>query len=271
MDANEFANISPVASEYLSLEPLQTRIDTHRRYSEREDDVEQAVLDEIALEPDEALLDVGCGTGSFLRRLRQDEHRGRLVGLDTSPAAIDALAGSEVIEGVVCDATAQPFADGEFDVVTARHMLYHVPDLDAALREARRVLRAGGRFAAVVNLPDNATQVCDLVGRVVRSHGLEPPELPNERVNTETLPPAIARIFGHVAATHCDNALLFPTPEALANYAVSLLSFYGVEPASPERPAVADEIVAEAERWFATHDAPWRDRKGYGVFTALRT
>ncbi|MGI8572201.1 MAG: hypothetical protein ACR2L9_06190 [Solirubrobacteraceae bacterium] len=132
MDANEFANISPVASEYLSLEPLQTRIDTHRRYSEREDDVEQAV----------------------------------------------------------------------------------------------------------VNLPDNATQVCDLVCRVVRSHGLEPPELPNERVNTETLPPAIARIFGHVAA-HCDNALIFPTPEA--------------------------------ERWFATHDAPWRDRKGYGVFIALRT
>ena len=52
-------------AEYLDLTPLQTRIDTHRLYSERPDDVEQSVLDAFPLTPDDALLDIGSGTGSF--------------------------------------------------------------------------------------------------------------------------------------------------------------------------------------------------------------
>lgn len=75
-------------SEYANLGPLQTRIETHLLYSERPEDVEQAVLDAFPREPGDALLDVGSGTGSFLARLRSHGHQGRLVGLDTSPAAM---------------------------------------------------------------------------------------------------------------------------------------------------------------------------------------
>ena len=49
------------------------------------------------------------------------------------------------------DAAALPFSDAAFDVVTARHMLYHVPDVAAVLAEFRRVLKPGGRFLAVTN------------------------------------------------------------------------------------------------------------------------
>ena len=44
-----------------------------------------------------------------------------------------------------------PFGDAQFDVVAAMWMLYHVPDLDRALAEIRRVLRPGGLFVAVTN------------------------------------------------------------------------------------------------------------------------
>ncbi|MEW1659169.1 hypothetical protein [Streptomyces sp. NPDC093707] len=63
--------MSIFSGEYLRLGPLQTRIETHRRYSERVDEVEAAVLAELRLAAAESLLDVGCGTGSFLSRLRE--------------------------------------------------------------------------------------------------------------------------------------------------------------------------------------------------------
>jgi ubiquinone/menaquinone biosynthesis C-methylase UbiE len=100
--------------------------------------------------PGESLLDVGCGTGSFLARLRTSGHHGPLTGLDSSPAAARACAAVPGVRAVTGDAVRLPFPDGAFDVVTARHMLYHVSDVRAALAEARRVLRVGGRFVALL-------------------------------------------------------------------------------------------------------------------------
>lgn len=256
------------STEYQTLGPLQTRIETHRRYSERRDDVEQAVLDAIVLGTDDALLDVGCGTGSFLDRVRRAGHRGRLVGLDTSPAAIAELDRVDGAEGVLADATELPFADGEFDVVTARHMLYHVSDLDTALREARRVLRTGGSFAAVVNLTHSTPEVDDLIRSVVADHGVKLPASTHRKVHSGNLPAHIETAFGNVTVVEHHNALAFPTADSFARYAVALLSFYGVESDAPNHPAITDALVAEAHRRFATRDGHLRDPKGYVVCAA---
>ena len=262
--------MTSLAHEYLSLEPLQTRIETHRNYSQKHDDVEQAVIDAAEIAPPDALVDVGCGTGSFLARLARNGHLGRLTGVDTSPAAVEALVGVDGVEAVLGDATALPFADGEFDLVTARHMLYHVPDLDAALREARRVLRTGGRFAAVVNHANATPNVAELVRSNVVKLGVEPPPLPIKQVHSDNLPPRVEAVFGNVEVHRFDNALVFPDADPLVRYAVALLAFYGVDVDAPERPAAVDAIVAEATSWFETHDGPWRDPKGYVVCVARR-
>ena len=78
-------------TEHLSIGPLQTRIDTHRLYSEHPEDVERALLDVIELGSNRSLLDIGSGTGFVSGATAGDGHRGRLVGLDTSPAAINQL------------------------------------------------------------------------------------------------------------------------------------------------------------------------------------
>jgi hypothetical protein len=65
---------SSSATEYLTMGPLQTRIDTHRLYSERPEDVERAVWDAVNLAREDSLLDIGSGTGSFLARLRRLGH-----------------------------------------------------------------------------------------------------------------------------------------------------------------------------------------------------
>ena len=255
-------------SEYLELGPLQTRIDTHRRYSERPEDVEQAVLDALGLGPDDALLDVGCGTGSFLAGLRRRGHRGRLVGLDTSPAAIEALHTNAAVEAVQADAVALPFADREFAVVTARHMLYHVSDPAAAVREAHRVLIARGWFAATVNHHDALPRLDSLLRAVVARHGIA--ARAGRPLHAETLPALIAPVFGEVRSIEHRNALVYPTAEAFADYAIAMLSFYGVGQRHPGRAAVVADVVDEAHRRFAACDGPLRDPKGFSVAVARR-
>lgn len=252
--------------EYLTLGPLQTRIDTHRRYSEYPEDVERAVLDEIPLRPDDSLLDIGSGTGSFLGRLRHEGHRGRLVGLDTSPAAIDELVKLDSVEAVRADAIGLPFSDSEFSVVTARHMLYHVSDPSRALRQARRVLRPGGWFAASVNFPGALPETVDLLCTVGARHGVS---VRHERpVDTASLPELIEPVFGNVRTIEHANALLFPTADAFARYAVAMLSFYGVDSNFAASEAVIEDLVAEAQRRFDAREGPLRDPKGYSVSVA---
>jgi SAM-dependent methyltransferase len=100
------------------------------------------VLDLCELDGGERILDVGCGNGAYERALSNRGHRGPVVAVDLSPG---------MAPPVVADVQTLPFATGRFDVVLAPHMLYHVPDIPAAARELRRVLRPGGLLVAVTN------------------------------------------------------------------------------------------------------------------------
>src|SRR3954471_18502256 len=97
-------------------------------------------------------LEIGAGTGYFSLNLLQagvieeavctDISRGMLEELERSAAKL----GLEVTTAR-CDAQELPFADDTFDLVFGHAVLHHLPDLDAAFREFRRVLRPGGRVA----------------------------------------------------------------------------------------------------------------------------
>jgi SAM-dependent methyltransferase len=109
-------------------------------------DIAGWVLGLAGLAPGQRVLDAGCGNGAYLRALRGRPVR--VAGCDLSPGMLSA-AGHPVL--VNADVAALPFRDGAFDVVLTAHMLYHVPDRAAAVRELRRVLAAGGTCVAVTN------------------------------------------------------------------------------------------------------------------------
>jgi ubiquinone/menaquinone biosynthesis C-methylase UbiE len=92
-----------------------------------------------------SLLDVGCGTGQS--RQLYAERADAYVGIDLSHEALArALRKVPSARWTQTDATRLPFRDGEFDTVAFSSVLHHIPQpgLDAALAEARRVLRPGG-------------------------------------------------------------------------------------------------------------------------------
>lgn len=253
--------------EYLSLDPLQTRIRTHQRCSEQPDDVEQAALDALQLQDVQSLLDIGCGTGSFLRRLAGDGHRGRLIGVDSSRAAVAALAAVDGVRTVLADASALPFRSEEFGAVTARHMLYHVRDVRAALRESRRVLRTDGRLIAIVNHADATPRVDELVRDSVRHVVGAVVAVGRPAVHSDNLPGLVEEVFGNVVVRRYDNALVFIDHVPLARYAVAVLTFHGIGPEHPSRGAVAAEIERRARAALRTTGV-WRDPKGYAVCIA---
>jgi SAM-dependent methyltransferase len=89
------------------------------------------------------VVDVGCGTGQYLPAL--DAAGATVIALDLSAGMLGSVTSARWSR-VAADATWLPFASGSADAVLMMHMLYHVPEPPVAVREARRVLRPGGRL-----------------------------------------------------------------------------------------------------------------------------
>jgi len=100
----------------------------------------------------ERLLEIGFGSGLLLPTLARIADRVDGVDLASDPAAVRAsverLGVNNLGELVRGDARALPLPDGSYDAVVAFSILEHLKphELDAALGEAARVLRPGGRF-----------------------------------------------------------------------------------------------------------------------------
>jgi ubiquinone/menaquinone biosynthesis C-methylase UbiE len=96
------------------------------------------------------VLEIGCGTGNLIQRVRKAHPSAQLTGLDPDPRALDIArrkAGS--VPGLVFDqgyAQELPYADGAFDRVLSSMMLHHLDDpaKAAAVAEVFRVLEPGG-------------------------------------------------------------------------------------------------------------------------------
>lgn len=105
------------------------------------------------LGPTEAALDVGVGTGDLaFDLLAASDPTSRVVGIDLSEGMLAAVRSRAAktplgsrFEARAADAQALPFGDASFDRVTAGFAVRNFGDLDAGLREMRRVLRGGGR------------------------------------------------------------------------------------------------------------------------------
>jgi ubiquinone/menaquinone biosynthesis C-methylase UbiE len=109
------------------------------------------VVDEIAAIEPGVVVDVGRGTGTLTIAVAERLPRARVVGVDGDPKVLDLAhdkAGSDRIELVEGLADGLPLDDGEVDVVVTTLVFHHLPlgVKRAALAEARRVVRPGGRL-----------------------------------------------------------------------------------------------------------------------------
>ncbi len=110
------------------------------------------IADALSIGQDETVLDVGCGTGIVaLAALGRVGPQGRVAAVDINPGMLAvARAKSDAVEWHEAAAEALPFEDASFDAVLCQFALMFLADRTQALREMRRVTKAGGRIGLFV-------------------------------------------------------------------------------------------------------------------------
>ena len=139
----------------------------------------RSVVRAAAPEAGEAVLDVGCGTGTLALLLAEAVGAdGRVEGIDASPEMIAEArkkiaknkARANVQVALIEDI---PFADGEFDVATSTYVFHHLPDdlRRSGLAEIRRVLKPGGRLLIMDFAGGSHSVVGHLMSMFGHAHG----------------------------------------------------------------------------------------------------
>ena len=153
-----------VGQAYKDSGPLLARAGIYR-YQSDPVDIHAWVLGQLDWPTGARALDVGCGPGRYLSALAEVSPAAHHVGVDLSfgmAAEAKASADALLVDALVADAQDLPFGNAMFDVVIAAHMLYHVPDAEAAVFELARVLVPDGHALVVLNANAHMSEIRQL-------------------------------------------------------------------------------------------------------------
>jgi SAM-dependent methyltransferase len=199
-----------VERQYANEAGLAARREAQRRYLEGPDAFEIA-LEAVKRVKPQSVLEVGCGMGDFAARVAS-EVGAAVVATDLSPRMVE-LTRRRGLDGRVADAQELPFPDRAFDCAVANWMLYHVPDVERALAELRRVLRPGGTLVATTIGGEHMADVWRLVALRV----------PLREFSRESGEELLRRQFARVERQDVDATLVFPDEAAVHQYVESTI------------------------------------------------
>jgi trans-aconitate methyltransferase len=168
----------------------------------------EGVVEWLAPEVGERVLDLGCGDGQLTKRLAE---LGAIVGGVDADARMVNAAKSRGADAYYAMAEGLPFGDASFDAVFSNAALHWVRDQDAMMAEVRRVLRPGGRFVAEMGGHGNIAAIRVGLMAVLARHGHADAE---EGVNYYATPEAYgARLSRH--GFNVERIELIPRPTLL--------------------------------------------------------
>jgi SAM-dependent methyltransferase len=258
-----------LSDQYRDAANLNARIGLHKRFSTNPYGWLHWVFDRLDLPADARILELGCGPGGLW-----SENGGRIPGnwkISLSDASIGMarqargnLSGcGRPFRFFAIDAQHIPFPGGSFDAVIADHMLYHVPDRGAALREIRRILRPGGRVFTSTIGAGHLRELAELMSdfdpalSVWGTGGTA-----GETFTLENGAAQLREVFSNVAMQRYEDSLEVTDPDALTAYILS----GRIQLKADQRGALEALVRREMDRRGGTFHVT----KESGIFTAIR-
>jgi SAM-dependent methyltransferase len=213
------------------------------------------VLEWLAAQPGEHILDLGCGNGELTLKLSATG--AHVVGVDASPAMV-AAARALGVEALEAEAESLPYEDAAFDAVFSNAALHWVRGQDAMMAEVHRVLKPRGRFVAEMGGHGNIAAIRTALRSVLVRHGFGDRE---DGVNYYPTPEGYTRRLRRHGFTVEKMALIpRPTPLLEGGMAGWLRTFRrGVLDCLPIeiRDRVVEETVALLEPALRDEDGNW--------------
>lgn len=211
-----------VGRMYETDEALRIRQETHERYSQPKLDLTEWAIGSVKWQGDEIVLDVGSGPGRYYDALLQRYPDIQYYGCDLYANMMQTHSSKNRL--ALADAQRLPYPDATFDVVMANHMLFHVYDVERALRELRRVVKPTGFVMATTNSIHTMPEFQALMRRAITL--LSPPGTANIRVPGQHTDPftlesgtrLLCRHFFAVVRYDLPRSLVFPSADPALAY-----------------------------------------------------
>lgn len=201
--------------------------------------VEDEVLEFMRLKGNERVLDVGCGSGSFLRQIARLFPETSLVGMDISSGMFTASREELQHEAanlifIAGDVQNLPYGNESFDRVVAQHMLYHVPNIDQAVQEIARVLTHDGLTIITANSTESRPMYRTL--KSIAARAMNRPEYPDSRsrFNLENASAFLKKHFASVVVVPYVSTLVLKSIQPYLDYFDSTRDFWDPKPDDAE-------------------------------------
>ncbi|MCJ7623294.1 MAG: class I SAM-dependent methyltransferase [Anaerolineaceae bacterium] len=237
----------------------------HAKFSTSTVSLFEWVFDQLDLQPGSCVLGLGCGPGGlWIENATRIPQGCSIIVSDFSPGMVheaqanlrDCYAGFEF---QVIDAQAIPCKDETFDMVTANHMLYHVPHRRRALKEIARVLKTGGVLYATTTGEGHLWEIDELLGYFDRDSSWLSEQL---GFSLENGARQLEECFSDVQLTRFHDALAVTEVGPLLDYVFSMC---GSNRYSERLAEITRKIKDEIRKVGAFHI-----RKDVGIFVAKK-
>lgn len=263
----ECDKMNDVKRQYNVSDHLQTRIDTHTHYEEKHVDLDKIVIEHLQLQGDENILEVGCASGKFLSLLQTNGHKGSLTGFDQSKAMLaEAAKTNNLIEWKRGDASKLPFETNCYDLIIARHMLYHVKDVKKTIQGFHKVIRAGGTLLATTNSSVTLPRIVEMCNRMLDAFDLPKTTSSVTPFCLENGKEILQSVFPTVEETVIHNALVFHHATPIVNYISSMFPSLNIPDNTYLHAEMKVWLKEEVENELSFHNGIWRDPKTLAIY-----
>lgn len=247
-------DIQVLKEQYKTAENLKLRGNLHS-YNINKTDWNTWCFNEMKLPNKARILELGCGTGEFWSKNRQNLNDNWIITLsDFSIGMLESTKNTLEqlhynFEYKEIDAQDIPYEDESFDVVIARHMLYLVPDIEKALLEIKRVLAKGGKLYVTTNAHESMAELNNLVEKFDSKIGLNNNGM-CDRFDSEVGQLLLKKYFNEVEMSVLQGKIVVDKAETVVSYKASTIKGKSI-------------LVGEKKQQFTKFIEDYIKEKGY--------